>query len=116
MNRDDARPDDAARGLAWLLAASVLLVVLSWLLALTVTILYSGEPPRVSAVDAIASASRLLAGGHWQDPASAYPPPAREMMLDLVREVMHVDDRARYACLGEPVEHVVDEALAADGD
>ena len=40
----------------------------------------------------------------------------REMALDLVGEVMHVDDRALDARLGEAIEHVVDQRLAADRD
>ena len=36
--------------------------------------------------------------------------------LDLIGEVMHVDDRALDAGVGEAVEHIVDQRLAADGD
>ena len=42
------------------------------------------------------------------------PLPRREMLLDLVGEVMHVDHGALDAGLGEPVEHMVDQRLAAD--
>ena len=43
-------------------------------------------------------------------------PPRREMAFDLVGEVMHVDDRALDAGVGQPVEHVIDQRLAADLD
>src|ERR1043166_126044 len=39
-----------------------------------------------------------------------------EMALDLVGEVMDVDHRALDALLGQPVEHVIDQRLAADLD
>src|SRR5262249_1878176 len=42
------------------------------------------------------------------------PLAAGEMALDLVRKVMDVHDRALDALRGEPVEHVVDQRLAAD--
>ena len=42
--------------------------------------------------------------------------PRRQMALDLVGQVMHVDDRALDAGVGQPVEHVVDQRLAADLD
>ena len=41
---------------------------------------------------------------------------AGEMRLDLVGEIMDVDDRLFEAGLGEPVEHMVDQGFAADGD
>ena len=41
---------------------------------------------------------------------------AGEVALDLVGEMMDVDHRALDALLGEPVEHVVDQRLAADRD
>ena len=39
---------------------------------------------------------------------------AGEMPLDLVGEVVHVDHRALDAGIGEAVEHIVDQRLAAD--
>ena len=40
----------------------------------------------------------------------------REVALDLVGEVMDVDDGALDALLGEAIEHVVDQRLAANRD
>ena len=37
-----------------------------------------------------------------------------EMALDLVGEVMDVDDRALDPLLGQAIEHIVDQRLAAD--
>ncbi len=61
--------------------------------------------------DAAAGAEQLaaLVGDH-----DLRPLPRREMALDLVGEVMHVDHRALDAGVGQPVEHVVDQRLAAD--
>jgi hypothetical protein len=39
----------------------------------------------------------------------------REMPFDLIREMMHIDDRGRDARLGEIVERIVDQRLARDG-
>ena len=39
-----------------------------------------------------------------------------EMALDLLGEVMHVDHRALDARFRQPVEHVIDQRLAADLD
>ena len=39
---------------------------------------------------------------------------ACQMPLDLVGEVMHVDDRAVDAGVGQAVEHMIDQRLAAD--
>ena len=40
----------------------------------------------------------------------------REVVLDLVGEVMDVDDGALDSLLGEAIEHVVDQCLAANRD
>ena len=42
------------------------------------------------------------------------PLPRRQVPLDLVGEVMHVHHRALDAGFRQPVEHVVDQRLAAD--
>ena len=42
--------------------------------------------------------------------------PRREVALDLLGEVMHVDHRALDAGFRQPVEHVIDQRLAADLD
>ena len=38
----------------------------------------------------------------------------RQVLLDLVRQVMHVHDRALDSGVGQPVQHVVDQRLAGD--
>ena len=44
----------------------------------------------------------------------AGPLPRLQMLLDLIRQVMHVDHRAFDPGVGQAVEHVIDQRLAAD--
>ena len=40
--------------------------------------------------------------------------PRRQMPLERVGEMMHVDDGALDAGIGQPVEHMIDQRLAGD--
>ncbi|MGI8622692.1 MAG: hypothetical protein ACR2NB_04190, partial [Solirubrobacteraceae bacterium] len=65
-----------------LLGLTVLVAACSlcWLIAAATTLIGSGGLPRLSVVDAVAGAIRLVADGLWSAPRDAYPDAAARRM------------------------------------
>lgn len=67
-------------GLGTMAAAVVGALIFAWLLPAVVCLAYSGRGPHLSIFEAGSSSLRLLAGGHFADPASTYPTATRARM------------------------------------
>lgn len=80
MTGEGRSRDEPSEGLGWMAAAVVSFAVLAWFGATCVCLMYSGRVPSLNVPQAVGAVLRILGGGYWHDPASAYPDGVRRLM------------------------------------
>lgn len=84
MKDDNKNSDveDALPGLLWAVAGFVGASAVAWVITALAGFLHAGHLPHVGPLSALVAVLRVLAEGHWGDPAAAFPREARPSLPD----------------------------------